>query len=251
MDAANCAGKLLFLFFGDSGDEEECCRLQKETLADPAVRQRLQDYVCLRLPLDATVQVEGAEVRLLEYEAFREMLGRPGIAILDFARRDPKYHGHLISAFPLTEKLRYTPQQVATILDLPSGTLTQRTLIYAVRTHQERPASTAGEFDPYLAEEAESHAQYQAEIRLQGHHRWETRFHRINAHLPQGLCASEVCAESWPGENLVEAAIECVRCWRLSAGHWSAVGSPHRRYGYDMKRGRNGVWYATGIFGGG
>jgi hypothetical protein len=58
-----------------------------------------------------------------------------------------------------------------------------------------------------------------------------------------------VCAESWPGENLVEAAIECVRCWRLSSGHWEAVRTQHTVYGYDMKRGSNDVWYATGIFG--
>ena len=34
---------------------------------------------------------------------------------------------------------------MAVILDLPPGTLTQRTLIYAVRTHPERPASADGQ----------------------------------------------------------------------------------------------------------
>ncbi len=57
----------------------------------------------------------------------------------------------------------------------------------------------------------------------------------------------EVCAESWGGQHLVEAAIECVRCWRLSSGHWSAVCARSRFFGYDMKLGANGVWYATGI----
>jgi hypothetical protein len=104
--------------------------------------------------------------------------------------------------------------------------------------------------DANLLSEAESHSQYQARIRLQGHHRWAARFPRINALLPQGLTAREVCAESWPGESLVEAAIECVRCWRLSSGHWSAVRARQGRYGYDIKRGGNGIWYATGIFGG-
>lgn len=135
------------------------------------------------------------------------------------------------------------------MLDLPPGTLTQRTLIYAVRTHPERPESTDGQPDPYLFDEAESHSEYQARIRLQGHHAWESRFHRINARLPAGCLASEVCAESWPGQGLLESAIECVRCWRFSSGHWSAVRQRHQVYGYDMKRGDNGVWYATGIFG--
>ena len=63
------------------------------------------------------------------------------------------------------------------------------------------------------------------------------------------LVSREVVAESWPGESLLDAAIECVRCWRTSAGHWEGVSAPHAEYAYDMKLGSNGVWYATGIFG--
>ena len=220
-----------------------------ETLDDPRVRRKLQDYVCVQLPLDAKITVDGKEVTLLEHAAFHEMLGRPGIAIVDFRSSDRQAAGAVVSTFPITEKLWYTPEQMAVILDLPPGTLTQRTLIYAVRIHPDKPASTDGELSPDLLEEAQSHSQYQADIRLQGHHFWESRFQRIVARLPGGLTAREVCAESWPGENLVEAAIECVRCWRLSDGHWSAVRAPNRCFGYDMKRGSNGVWYATGIFG--
>ncbi len=247
--AAKAAGRMLFIYFYDPADSERCPRFEAKTLGDKTVAHRLQDYVCLRLPLSAEIQSDGQPQVLLEHGAFRHMEGRPGVAILDFAHPGARYYGHVVSTFPLTERLWYSPGQMQVILDLPPGELTQRTLIYAVRIHPERPASTAGTPDPYLLEEASAHARYQARIRLQGHHRWESRFHRINARLPAGLTACEVCAESWPGEGLVEAAIECVRSWRHSSGHWSAVSSFHPRYGYDMRRGSNGVWYATGIFG--
>ena len=250
MDIADREGRMLFIYFCDPGKDEQCNRFKAETLDDPMVRRKLQDYVCAQLPLDTKITTGGEEVVLLEHDSFEEMLGKPGAAIVDFVHQDPELHGAVVSTFPITEKLWYTPEQMAVILDLPPGTLTQRTLIYAVRVHPEKPASTEGQIDPELLEEAESHSQYQARIRLQGHHRWETRFRRIIAKLPRGLTAVEVCAESWPGENLVEAAIECVRCWRFSSGHWSAVRARHSFYGYDMKRGPNGVWYATGIFGG-
>ena len=97
--------------------------------------------------------------------------------------------------------------------------------------------------------EAESHSAYQAQIGVQGHHGWDYRFQRINSRLPGGCLSYEVCAESWPGQGLLHSAIECVRCWRLSSGHWRSVASPCQAYGYDIKRGRNGIWYATGIFG--
>jgi hypothetical protein len=251
MSMAERADKMLLVYFCDPACDGPCNRFKAETLDDPQVRDKLQDYVCVQLPLAAKITVQGKEVVLLEHEAFREMLGRPGIAIVDFRTPDAPLRGSVVSTFPITESLWYTPQQMAVILNLPPGTLTQRTLIYAVRTHPDKPASTDGRALPTLLEEAESHSQYQAQIQQQGHHFWESRFHRIVARLPGGGTAREVCAESWPGQNLVEAAVECVRCWRLSAGHWSAVCGEHRFFGYDMKRGGNGVWYATGIVGGG
>ena len=251
--AAQDRGKMLLIHFTAPGGDGPSCRLQEETLSYPAVRERLTRYVCLRICLGATIATrqgdERQETQLIEHKAFDEMLGRPGIAIIDYAHPAAPYYRRVVSKFPITEKLWYTPDKMQVILDLPPGTLTQRTLIYAVRTHPEGPRSTDGDLCPNLVEEAAEHSRHQARIRRQGHHGWDTRFHRITRALPGGLVASEVCAESWPGERLVEAAIECVRSWRLSSGHWSAVRAEHDVYGYDMKRGSNGVWYATGIFG--
>lgn len=244
---ASAKRKMMVLLFAN--DEPQCRRLETETLADPGVRAKLRDYVCVRLPLNAKILSEGKELTLIEQSAFQEMLGRPGVAILDFVNMECAYGGCVVSTFPLTQQLWYDAEKMKVILDLPPGSLTQRTLVYAVRIHPEHPQSTVGKLDKNLLSEAENHSQHQANIRLQGHHNWDMRFHRINAILPFGLVANEVCAESWPGQHLVEAAIECVRCWRTSSGHWSSVVAPHRLFGYDMKRGGNGVWYATGIFG--
>lgn len=249
VEVAMREGKMLLICFHQPGGSELCDRFARQALADPGVAERLKHYVRARLPVNTTISGKDGENTLLEHSGFAEMLGRPGVAIIDFAHRDAPYYGYVVSTFPFLNGRPYTPRETAVILDLPPGTLTQRTLIYAVRTHPDAPASTDGELNPYLAEQARQHSQHQARIRRQGHHNWESRFHRINTKLPRGLLACEVCAESWPGERLVEAAIECVRCWRLSSGHWSSVRSRHPVYGYDMKRGTNGVWYATGIFG--
>jgi hypothetical protein len=245
MDLANQKRKMLVIVFHDPHDPQSQ-RLESESLVSPDVLEKLQDVVCLRLRMDAKVNVEGKDVALLQQPALVEMLGRPGVAIADFVHADPKLHGYIVSVFPLAGNMFYGPAEMKVILDLPPGTLTQRTLIYAVRIHPERPASAAGAPDNRLLDEAESHSQYQANIRLQGHHGWNARFPRISAML--GGSPREVCAESWPGQRLVESAIECVRCWRLSSGHWNAVQAQTRAFGYDMKLGANGVWYATGIF---
>lgn len=247
MEKAAEQKKMMLILFCQPGTCQLGERFLAEASQDPVIAERLSNMVCVRLPLDAKVKADGQETSVLRHPAFAEMLGQPGLAVVDLVHKD--YYGQVVSVFPFMRGRLYSSNEMRVILDLPPGTLTQRTLIYAVRTHPDRPASTSGQLSPVLLKEAESHSDYQARIRLQGHHAWETRFHRINAMLGGGMMSKEVCAESWPGQGLLESAIECVRCWRLSDGHWRAVAEPQQAYGYDMRRGSNGIWYATGIFG--
>jgi hypothetical protein len=60
--------------------------------------------------------------------------------------------------------------------------------------------------------------------------------------------ASEVVAESWPNQTMIDSCLDCVDSWRHSSGHWGAVRRQHRFFAYDIRRGRNGIWYGTGIF---
>jgi hypothetical protein len=242
-------GKLLFIYFHDPRPNAAQRAFEKETLGDVTIREQLKRFVFVKLSRDAQVSVGGKSITLLKHAAFAEMLGRQGIAIVDLAHPRAEYYGHVVSTFPFTPGKYYRKQALSIILDLPPGTLTQRTMIYAVRIHPESPASTQGQFHAVLADEAKQHANHQAAILLQGHHSWDSRFHRINSRLPGGVLAQEVVAESWPNESLVEACIDCVDSWRHSPGHWGAVRSRHPLFGYDIKRGRNGIWYATGIFG--
>ncbi len=248
--AAKAAGRMLAIRFLDPNEQWADSQFEAATLSDPAVAQQLERYTLARLDVDEEVTVDGQTIKVLDHPAFAEMKSRRGLAIIDFASSDPTYRARVVSAFPFSKDKYYTAKATQVILDLPPGTLTQRTIIFAVRFHPESPGSTTGEFDPVLADEAARHAWHQARIRLQGHHRWGTRFQRILHRMPDASSPQEVCAESWPGETLVEAAIECVHSWRQSPGHWSAVRGQHPLFGYDIQRGNNGIWYATGIFAG-
>lgn len=216
---------------------------------DPDLAKQLEEFVPVRIGKSATVEIDGKAVWLFDHPSFGELGRQPGLAVIDLTDEKSPYYGDLVSLYPYRAGKPMSTAWFKTFLSLPQGTLTQRTLIFAVRTHREAPQSTRGVFDPLLADETTKHSQHQASIARQGHHNWNRRFHLISAKLPDRLHAQEVCAESWPGQGLVDAAEECVHSWRQSSGHWSAVNAAHPRYGYDMKRGRNGIWYATGIFG--
>jgi hypothetical protein len=174
-----------------------------------------------------------------------EMRRGPGLFVVDYAHGE--FTGRIVSILPRTpgKYYRFSPSHIDELASLPAGTLTQRSLILAVRLHPENPQSTQGMCDPQLCREAAAHSGHQASIRKQGHHNWQTRSQRIAGGRGG---ASEVCAESWENQDLLDSCVDCVASWRQSSGHWNAVRSPQAAYGYDIRRGSNGIWYATGIF---
>ena len=248
------AHKNLLIYFSGPTDDPRSLRFIKQTCLDPEVHQLIRQYVCVRVLHDAKVRVDGREITLLTDPAFSALQKAPGLAVVDFSDPDRETYGHMIGGLPFSEPSYYAPQyespvSVATFLKLPPGTLTERMLIYAIRIHPEGPRSTSGASSPVLCEAAAEHSRRQASLGRQGHQRWESRFHRIWSQVG-GKPPVEVCAESWPDESLLTACLGCVHAWRQSAGHWRAVVGNPSFYGYDIRRGKNRIWYATGIFSG-
>jgi hypothetical protein len=246
--------RLLLIYFYRQQPTSAQQEFENITLHEPRIVERLARYELLKLPADKPVELDGEQINLLQHAAFAHMNGREGLAILDLQHKGQSYYARPVSCLPFETTVYYAssyagPQSIGVLLDLPPGTLTQRTMVYAVRMHPERPASTGGAIHPVLLDECRQHSSHQARIRRQGHHHWERRFHRIWGQLG-GQHPVEVCAESWPGKGLLAACIDCVHSWRQSSGHWNAVRSGHPAYGYDIRMGSNGIWYATGIFGG-
>ena len=96
---------------------------------------------------------------------------------------------------------------------------------------------------------AERQAAYQARVKVQGHQLWESRVQELYQAMPDCDSFSEVCAESWPGQDTEQAAREMYNSWRQSSGHWKAVDGKCSYYGYSMVKGTNNIYYATGVFG--
>lgn len=251
MQQAERQKKMLLIHFFDDAKPGPSQPFTTQARDSKQVREKLAKFVLLRLPVDAVVSSKGQPVRLLDHPSFAEMEKHQGLVVVDYANPDTEHYRYVVSTLPFKsgKYYRYNPKHVAVLLDLPPGTQTQRAMVFAVRIHPESPASTKGDLDPHLAREAKSHSAYQAQIHVQGHHQWESRFPRIHRLLGFSFTPQEVVAESWPHENMLDAAVDCVHSWRQSSGHWGAVKRDQPKFGYDMRRGTNGIWYATGIFG--
>lgn len=231
--------KLLIVFQEELSNRHET--FEREVLASDELMNGLLDYVRVVVPTSETTPDE--EGLLLEHSSFKHMQRMPGVAILDLSNPDAETFGHLVSAFPFSSGRSYTKSEMQTILGLPEGTITQRTLVYALRRHPGRPRSAYGAAHPYLMQQAHSHSGTMARTRSVGHHNWGYRFGQIS----RAVGPAREVAVAGRGYTLVDAANDCIRTWRSSPSHWNMMIRNARYMGYDMVQAGNGMWYATGI----
>jgi hypothetical protein len=216
----------------------------------PEVQQRLKQFVCVRLPVDYIYKGE----KMLDRAPLADMLKKPGLAIVSRHDESLPYHDHLISAHPqVASHYRWAPslgaREICIILDMPpTATLSQRSMIFAITVHPDAPKSVHCSCHAAMLEHAESHSNRQASMGNQHHANLIAVMGSLGTRVGAVGGASEVVAESWGGEHVLEASYSCVDAWRHSAGHWGAIMSRHRFFGYDIGLSRNGKWYATGIF---
>ena len=246
--------KNMLIHFVEKNESLRHRRFITDTCFRPKVRPLLESFICVRLPCGYTVSVDGQKQTLLKLPDFDVMQRQGGLAVIDFSCPDSTTHGQVIGGLPFVEPSYYAPpfesaESVSTFLGLPSGTLAERMMVYAIRMHPEGPQSTSGVSSTVLRKAASTHSERQATLGRQGHQQWQARFQHLWMQIG-GKPPVEVCAESWPGEPLVTACLGCVHAWRQSAGHWQSVYGSHPLYAYSIHRGRNRIWYATGIFGG-
>ena len=183
--------------------------------------------------------------QLLEYTAFAHMEKQAGLAVLDLVDEKDHVYGKVVSAHPFSSNTLGSAGTVRVMLELPRGTITQRTLTYVLRTHPEQPASVWGRGDLFLFEQCRSASQLMVNYGSVGHHDWGNRSSYVGGHF--GSSPMEV-ASMGGGSNLFEVAHSVVNLWRGSGVHWGMMITPNRFFGYDMVQSPNGTWFANGIF---
>lgn len=214
---ARKSGKMLLVDFGTSFDFQT------------VDAKSLERYVLCRVPVDYKLKIDGKQTRLIDAPAFTCLQQQAGIAVVDLHNKE--HFRETVSVLPQRYAATY---YVGALLDLPAGTLTQRTLTWAFRTHQERPPCTNGVADPGMMDHADRHSLTQANS--------NSMFHSGN--FPGSF---EIVAQSMGNGNIDDIAVELVNLWRSSAPHWGAASTPWSAYGVDMQT-NGSVWYATGVF---
>jgi hypothetical protein len=254
-DEARSAKKMLLVNFVPRDESDIQNGFEKSLQQVDAIRAKLDDFVLVRVGENRRAGNllfplrKKNRGRLIDDAAFKHLGQSPGLAIIDFEHADESYYGQVVTVLPFKngKYYRWKNSQFEVALGLPAGTITQRMMVWAVRIHPEQPQSTVGTMHPELAALATKHSEYQAQIGVQGHQHFENRAQTVRF-VTHSNEVSEVVAESWENQDLIDSCIDCVASWRQSPGHWAGVSSRHRLYGYDIRKGSNGIWYGTGLF---
>lgn len=226
-----------------------CTEFETLVLNDDSVRSGLKKYVLLKLPMDAKVATINGETQpIYSLPGFEHMLELPGLVVIDFSNRNMPFFGEVVGILPFMQGECPTAQQTEVFLNLPPGTLTQRTLTYAVRIHPDKPLSSDGEPLPIVVWETTAHALYQAERGIISHINFGTRSAKIKEMIGGEGKPAEICAMSQSCTSLFEGALSCMRLWRYSSRHWAIAKKEHTYYGYDMALGKSGAWHGVGYF---
>ncbi|MDB5391877.1 MAG: hypothetical protein JWM11_7523 [Planctomycetaceae bacterium] len=248
---ANTEHKQLLLFFRSEKDLLTAGQLEQNALSRPELKDSLSKFVRVVLftsavaPVDKDPKPDTKPVKLLDFPCFAHMQGQPGLAIVDLQDKNDHLFGKCISAHPFTSNTLNSVGTVKTMLELPRGTITQRTLTYVLRTHPEQPASVWGQGNPLLFEQCRVASQLMVNYGSVGHHDWGNRSAYVGGQF--GSSPMEV-ASMGAGNTLFEVAHSVVNLWRGSGVHWGMMITPNRHFGYDMVQSPSGTWFANGIF---
>ena len=189
MDRAKAEGKLMLIHFYRSSDQrrkeagqaaDSVANIER-AFSSPAIGEKLGDFVLVKLPIDTAISVQRKPLKVLDHAAFSELHKGPGIAVIDFAHKNSEYFGYVVSVLPFTpgKYYRFQTSHLTALVNLPEGTLTQRSMILAVRIHPEHPASTVVPKTPFCFRKPRAIPIIRPKFMLLGHQGWGSRFQRI------------------------------------------------------------------------
>ena len=225
-------GKQLFIFFRDEQQAHTADSYELTVLTDKILQEPLRKFVLAVIPIDYTLPETGE--KLLDFEAFQYQQHRQGIAVVDLVDSSSPLHGKVVSSHPFSHGRHLTAHSTKIVLELPRGTITQRSLIYAARINPYKPAGAQGKATFELLKFSASHSDAMAN--------WNSMYH-------SSFGGPEIVANIGPGATIVDTAKSIINMWQGSPPHWGILTRAHRRFGLDMKRSASGHWYATGVFG--
>jgi len=222
----------------------------------PSMRPILEQFSRVELPLNAVMpsladknndtQKKGLPNLLLKHRSFRHLGTQPGIAVVDLTNRSSPNYARVVSVLPLPESSQFQNDSLTLALNLPKGTISQRTLLFAIRSTVPDSSLSMREFNSTLVELAHRNSRYMANSGQAGSFDQETHRQRIEQEFgPQAELKQLVFATDSEA-TIHEAALQAVTSWIETSESFDVLDAPATAMGMDMFQNfESGRWFVT------
>lgn len=244
-EAAGLRRRLVMLFAGSSDQSRPDSRGGFEAAE---VEAALGDSVRLQLPVD--FKVAGSETSLLEHRSFRHLGGQPGVVIIELSDPASPLFGQAVSAMPLPVGDRFPLESLKRLLDLPAGSIGQRSLLFEIRS-----AVDSAELDsalvnaaPHvtLSDLANRNARFMAHFERDELFEAGRRQEILHRTFGEAAEFRELTFATPEPASIQSAASQAVQHWTRQTTEPTALTGPATAYGLDLFQSpESGRWFAT------
>lgn len=222
----------------------------------PSMRPILEQLSRVELPLNAAMpilsdknndsQKKGLPNLLLKHRSFRHLGTQPGIAVVDLTDPSSPNHARVVTVLPLPETGQFQDDSLKLALNLPKGAISQRTLLFAIRSTVPDSSLSMRKFNSTLVELAHRNSRYMANAGEVGSFDLETRQQRIEQEFgPQAELKQLVFATD-SETTIHEAALQAVTNWIETSESFDVLDAPATEMGMEMfQNSESGRWFVT------
>lgn len=215
-------------------------------LAGPELTPLLTDFVRLAMPANTTIPGQEGGTLLLEHRAFRHLNVQPGIVIVDLTDPESAWYGRVVSALPQPPGGRYTAELVQPFLDLPPGTVTHRSLLFAMRNANPQSQFAAIVGLDTLNRLADRNCRFMAQYGQTGAFDAAHRQSVIETEFGPDAQVRELTFATDDNRTIQDAAILAVESWIADRDNFRMLNGAVDAYGLEMfQTPDSGRWFVT------
>ncbi|MDA0921325.1 MAG: hypothetical protein O2945_19825 [Planctomycetota bacterium] len=227
-----------------------------DSVFDPSLRPMLEQFSRVELPLNAAMpnvssknedsEQDALPNLLLKHRSFRHLGMQPGIAVVDLTDPASPNHARVVSVLPLQENGQFNNADLMLALNLPQGAISQRTLLFAIRSTVPDSSLSMREFSPTLIELAHRNSRYMANSGQVGSFDRENRAQQIEKEFGPQARLKELVFATEAETGIQDAALQAVTSWISNSESFDILDSPARAMGMEMfQNSESGRWFVT------
>lgn len=230
--------------------------ISTDSVFAPSMRPMLEQFSRVELPLNAAMPIVSKKNQdteqddlpnlLLKHRSFRHLGMRPGIAVVDLTDQASPNHARVVSVLPLPESGQFNNADLTLALRLPQGAISQRTLLFAIRSTIPDSSLSMREFSPALIELAHRNSRYMANAGQVGSFDQENREQRIEKEFGPQAELKELVFATESETTIHDAALQAVTSWISNSESFDILDSPAEAMGMEMfQNSESGRWFVT------